>query len=232
MIRVRPADDRGRARFGWLDSRHTFSFGHYYDPDHMGYGTLRVINEDRVAPGAGFDTHGHRDMEIVTCVLEGALEHRDSLGNGSVIRPGDIQRMTAGTGILHSEFNASSRQPVHLLQIWILPERKGLDPGYEQKHFDGEDGRLWLVASREAREGSVTIHQDADIYMARLAEGGRIEHGLAVGRLAWIQLARGAVELNDRTLSAGDGVAIEDESALSILGRSRNAEFLLFDMAG
>lgn len=232
MIRMRRSDERGRARFGWLDSRHTFSFGHYHDPDHMGFGTLRVINEDRVAPGTGFDTHGHRDMEIVTYVLEGGLEHRDSLGNGSVIRPGDVQRMTAGTGIRHSEFNASSEVPVHLLQIWILPERPGLTPGYEEKHFDASEieGALRLVASRDARGGSLIIHQDADIYATRLAPGQRVDHVLADGRMAWLQLARGSIELNGRLLAEGDGAAIEAEPVLSIRTAADEAEFLLFDM--
>jgi len=232
MIRMRRSDERGRARFGWLDSRHTFSFGHYYDPDYMGFGTLRVINEDRVSPGTGFDTHGHRDMEIVTYVLEGGLEHRDSLGNGSVIRPGDVQRMTAGTGIRHSEFNASSEVPVHLLQIWILPERSGLTPGYEEKHFGTAaiEGGLRLVASGDARDGSLTIHQDADIYATRLAPGQRVDHALADGRMAWLQLARGSVELNGRLLAEGDGAAIEAEPILSIRTAADEAEFLLFDM--
>lgn len=232
MIRMRLAGHRGTANFGWLDSRHTFSFGHYYDPDHMGFGPLRVINEDRVSPGAGFGTHGHRDMEIISYVLDGALEHRDDIGNGSIIRPGDVQRMTAGTGIRHSEFNASAEDPVHFLQIWILPERPGLDPGYEQKHFEADaiESGLQLVASRDGREGSVTIHQDVDIYAARLADGHGAQAPLADDRRAWLHVARGVVELNGQPMSAGDGAAIENEPSLSIRSRAAGTEILLFDM--
>lgn len=232
MIKVRRSDERGKANFGWLDSRHSFSFGHYRDPEHMGFSDLRVINEDWVAAGGGFDTHPHRDMEIVTWVLEGALAHRDSLGNGSVIRPGDIQRMTAGTGILHSEYNASKTDPVHLLQIWILPERAGLTPGYEEKHFEPADldGRLRLVASRDGRDGAVTIHQDAELHIGRLRTGDTVSHALAEGRHAWVQVARGAVSVGDVTLSQGDAVAVSQETELCIRADG-DAEVLLFDLA-
>ena len=233
MIQIRRGYDRGRASFGWLDSRHTFSFGHYYDPQHMGFGTLRVINEDIVQPGAGFDTHGHRDMEIISYVLEGALEHRDSIGNGSVIRPGEIQRMTAGTGIRHSEFNASKREPVRFLQIWILPERAGLEPGYEQRHF--EDAELSdgfrLVASGDARGDSIRIHQDVDLFAVRPIDGRRIHHRLAEGRRAWIQVARGRIDLNGQTMEAGDGAAVRDEPDLAVSAVGGGAEVLLFDMS-
>lgn len=232
MIVMRRAEDRGRANLGWLDSRHTFSFGHYYDPDQMGFGTLRVINEDRVSPGTGFGTHGHRDMEIVSYVLDGELQHRDDIGNGSIIRPGDIQRMSAGTGIRHSEYNPSSEKAVHFLQIWILPERPGLEPGYEQTHFgDGAiDGALRLVASRDGREGSVTIHQDVDLHAARLGDGDTVDFVLRPGRRAWLHVARGSVELNGKSMNAGDGAAIEDEPALTVGSRSAATEILLFDM--
>ena len=231
MLAVRQAERRGQANFGWLDSRHTFSFGHYYDPEHMGFGPLRVINEDRVQPGQGFGTHGHRDMEIISYVLDGALEHKDSMGNGSIIRPGDLQRMTAGTGVRHSEFNASDRELVHFLQIWILPERDGLEPGYEQKNFpDAEKrGRLRLVGSRDGRDGSVTIHQDVDLYAALLAGGERVRYTLAAGRKGWLQLARGSASLNDRELDPGDGVAMEGPLEVSVAASS-DAEILLFDM--
>ena len=207
MIAIRHAEDRGLANLGWLNSRHSFSFGQYYDPNFMGFGPLRVINEDRVQPGQGFDTHGHQDMEIISYVLDGALEHKDSLGNGSVIRPGDVQRMTAGTGVRHSEFNASDSDPVHFLQIWILPEQDGLKPGYEQQTFSDQErrGRLRLVGSRDGRDGSVTIHQDVDLYATVLADGQRVGHELAGGRRAWVQVARGSVKLNERQLYPGDG---------------------------
>ena len=233
MIQVRRANERGRAAFGWLDSRHTFSFGDYYDPKHMGFGPLRVINDDRVQPGAGFGTHGHRDMEILSYVLEGALEHKDSLGTGSVIRPGDVQRMSAGTGIQHSEFNPDRAHPVRFLQIWIEPERQGLTPSYEEKHFaEGERrNQLRLVASRSARDGSLAIHQDADVYAALLDDGKTLSHALRAGRQAWLQVARGEVELNGQKLAEGDGAAIRGESELAIRGRSAEAEILLFDLA-
>ncbi len=231
MLAIRPADERGLANLGWLDSRHTFSFGHYYDPQFMGFGPLRVINEDRVKPGQGFDTHGHSDMEIISYVLDGALEHKDSLGTGSIIRPGDVQRMTAGTGVRHSEFNASDTDPVHFLQIWVLPEQNGLEPGYEQKAFpdDEKRGRLRLVGSRDGRDGSVTIHQDVDLYASLLASGDELTYELGEGRNGWLQVARGSVRLDDNELSAGDGVALTGDRTLQLAGVD-DAEILLFDM--
>ena len=231
MISIRSAQSRGVANFGWLDSRHTFSFGNYYDPNYMGFADLRVINEDKVAPGQGFGTHGHRDMEIISYVLEGALEHKDSIGTGSVIRPGDVQRMSAGTGIRHSEFNASQTEPVHFLQIWILPEQEGIAPGYEQKTFTKEEkrGRLRLVGSRDGREGSITIHQNVNFYAASLQNGETVNHSLAEGGVAWLQVARGAVQLNEQMLTAGDGAVIE-ESQITLQGASNDTEVLLFDM--
>ena len=232
MLAIRHSEDRGLANFGWLDSRHTFSFGHYYDPNFMGFGPLRVINEDRVQPGKGFDTHGHRDMEIISYVLDGALEHKDSMGNGSVIRPGDVQRMSAGTGVRHSEFNASETDPVHFLQIWILPEKQGLEPGYEQRHFAADDkrGQLRLVGSRDGREGSVTIHRDADLYATLLDDGDSVSHELATGRKGWIQIARGSALLNEKQLGAGDGAAVEGPATIRLTASSAT-EILLFDMA-
>jgi hypothetical protein len=232
MITVRPAEQRGPTDIGWLDSRHTFSFGDYFDPRHMGFGPLRVINEDRVKPGAGFATHGHSDMEIVSYVLAGALAHKDSLGTGSTIRPGDVQRMSAGTGIRHSEFNASQTEPVHFLQIWILPEKAGLAPGYEQKHFPAAEkrGRLRLVAARDGREGAVKLNRDADLYSALLAPGETVTHAFRPGRKGWLQVARGVVRLGDMHLRAGDGAAIDGEPALAVTGHE-DAEILLFDMA-
>lgn len=234
MQTLRKAEDRGRANFGWLDSRHTFSFGHYFDPDHMGYGPLRVINDDRIAGGQGFPTHPHADMEIVTYVLDGALAHKDSLGNGSQIRPGDVQRMSAGTGIRHSEFNASPDELVHLLQIWIIPEKRGLAPSYEQTTFDaaGKRGALRLIGSRDGRDGSVTIHQDVDLYATLLGEGEAVTHDLAAGRKSWVQVARGTVKLNGEQLRPGDGVAVEDAATVALVGSSDDAEVLLFDMGG
>ena len=231
MITLRKSRDRGIANFGWLDSRHTFSFGHYYDPTQMGFGPLRVINEDRVAPGGGFPTHGHANMEIISVVLAGALEHRDSLGTGSVIRPGDVQRMSAGSGIQHSEFNASKTEPVHFLQIWIQPDRLNIAPGYEQKHFDpaARRDRLCLLASGDGREGSLTMRQDADLFGSLLAAGGVVEHAFAPGRRGWLQVARGEVECNGQRLYAGDGAAIEGEAALRVQATTE-AEFLLFDL--
>lgn len=233
MITIRPAQERGAANFGWLDSRHTFSFGNYYDPHHMGFADLRVINEDKVTPGKGFGTHGHRDMEIISYVLEGALEHKDSIGTGSVIRPGDVQRMSAGTGIQHSEFNASNTDPVHFLQIWLLPEKKGIEPGYEQKNFSEAEkrGTLRLMGSRDGRDGSITIHQNVDLYASVLSEGEAVDHTLPEGRVAWVQVARGAVQLNGHTLTAGDGAAISEESQITLQGAAESAEVLLFDMA-
>lgn len=233
MITIRSAQDRGVANFGWLDSRHTFSFGNYYDPNHMGFASLRVINEDKVTPGQGFGTHGHRDMEIVSYVISGALEHKDSIGTGSVIRPGDVQRMSAGTGIRHSEFNASDTNPVHFLQIWILPERGGIEPSYEQKTFSEAEKRsqLRLVGSRDGRDGSITIHQDVDLYASLLRDGETVNHSLQAGRVAWLQVVQGAVQLNDRLLSAGDGAAISEETMIALRGAADDAEVLLFDMA-
>ena len=230
MITVRKAEDRGHFDHGWLDTRHTFSFADYHDPAHMGFRHLRVINEDRVAPGQGFPTHGHRDMEIISYVLEGALEHRDSLGTGSVIRPGEVQRMTAGTGVTHSESNPSRTEPVHFLQIWILPARRGLTPGYEQKVLDEKRGVLRTIASPDGREGSVTIHQDVTLYAALLDEGMEVVHTPAPGRHAWVQVARGAVTLNGRPLAVGDGAAISDEPSLRLAGTAPS-EVLLFDLA-
>lgn len=232
MLTLRRAEERGRANFGWLDSRHTFSFGSYFDPAHMGFGALRVINDDRVAGGEGFPPHPHADMEIVSYVLDGALEHKDSLGTGSVIRPGDVQRMSAGSGIRHSEFNASPAEPVHFLQIWIIPLRKGLKPGYEQKTFSKEEkrGKLRLVGSRDGRNSSVTIHQDVDLYATVLGEGDTVTHELKRGRKAWVQVARGAVRLNGEALREGDGVAVEEAGRLEFAGRASDAEVLLFDL--
>jgi len=232
MISVRRADERGHADHGWLDTRHTFSFADYHDPKYLGFRGLRVINEDRVQPGQGFPPHGHRDMEIVSYVLAGALEHKDSMGTGSVIRPGDVQRMSAGTGVRHSEYNHSKDEPVHFLQVWILPERRGLEPGYEQRHFSDADKRagLRLIASREGTDGSVTIHADARIYAAVVEQGQRLRHALAEHRHAWLQVARGAITLNDRPLVHGDGAAVSGEPALTIAGAER-AEVLVFDLA-
>jgi hypothetical protein len=233
MITIRPANERGAANFGWLDTRHTFSFGNYYDPNHMGFASLRVINEDKISPSMGFGTHGHRDMEIVTYVLAGALEHQDSIGNGSMIRPGDVQRMSAGTGIRHSEFNASSTEPVHLLQIWLLPAQAGIEPSYEQIYIAPEEkqGQLRLIGSPDGREGSVTIHQDVNLYATRLANGNQVDHTLSPDRVAWVQVARGAVELNGHTLTAGDGAAVSDLEQLTLIGTADESEVLLFDMA-
>jgi quercetin 2,3-dioxygenase len=232
MVNVRPGDARGHVGLGWLDSRHSFSFGHYYDPAHMGFRALRVINEDRVEPGTGFDPHPHRDMEILTYVLEGALQHEDSMGNGSTIRPGEVQRMSAGTGVVHSEHNASEREPVHLLQIWIEPREPGLAPGYEQKAFPAAErqGRLRLLASPDGREGSLTVHQDAALYAALLAEGDAVRHELGPDRHAWVQVARGAVTVNGQWVRAGDGVALSGETAVELRGE-QPSEVLLFDLA-
>ncbi len=232
MITLRPADARGHFDHGWLDTRHTFSFADYHDPKHMGFRALRVINEDRVRPSEGFGTHGHRDMEILTCVLEGRLAHRDSTGTGSTIGPGEVQRMSAGTGILHSEFNASDVEPVHFLQIWILPERYGMPPGYEQRRFPDEErrGTLRLVASRDGAHGSVTIHPDVRVYAGVLDAGERASLELAEGRHAWVQVARGKIRLNEQPLGAGDGAAVTAERRLSIEG-VEEAELLVFDLA-
>jgi hypothetical protein len=229
---IRKADERGAGDFGWLDTRHSFSFGQYYDPQHMGFGPLRVINEDRVAPGGGFPAHPHKDMEIISYVLDGALAHKDSTGVGSIVRPGDVQRMSAGTGVRHSEYNASDRSPVHFLQIWIVPERDGLAPGYEQKRFGVEEkrGRLRLIASRDGREGSLTIHRDVDLYATVLNAGESVSHDIAPGRGAWVQVARGALAVNGAPLEAGDGIALSGADALRLEGREE-AEALVFDMA-
>jgi redox-sensitive bicupin YhaK (pirin superfamily) len=232
MIDIRPAETRGLASLGWLISRHSFSFGDYYDSRRMGFGPLRVINEDRVEPGAGFDTHGHRDMEIVSYVLDGALEHKDSIGTGSVIRPGDVQRMSAGTGIRHSEFNHSRQEAVHFLQIWLLPEKAGLKPSYEQKHFAPEEkrGRLRLVVSPDGAEGSVTLHQDARIYAALLDRGESVTHAIAPGRRPWLQVARGSLDLNGDWLRSGDGAAIQDLASITMAAHDPATEILLFDL--
>ncbi len=231
MITVRKSAQRGTTKIDWLDSRHSFSFGDYYDPQHMGFGPLRVINEDFVQPGEGFGMHPHRDMEIITYIVSGALEHRDSLGTGSVIRPGDVQRMTAGTGIRHSEFNPSATESVHLLQIWILPEQKNLTPSYEQRAFSDEErrGQLRLIAARDGRNGAVTIHQDADVYASLLDSGQTVTHDLADGRTAWLQLIKGEITLNGAKLTPGDGAAITDERSLKIAA-TEPSELLLFDL--
>ena len=231
MITIRRSEDRGAADHGWLDSKHTFSFAGYHHPEHMGFRSLRVLNEDRVAARGGFPTHGHREMEIVSYVIDGALGHQDSTGTGSVIRPGDIQRMTAGSGIHHSEENASRTDGVHFLQIWIHPDTPRLPPGYEQKHFDEKDrqGQLRLVGSRDGREGSIVIHQDVSLYASLLAPGDRVEHTLASGRHAWIQLVRGTITVNGKTLKAGDGAAISNEEKL-VIEASTPSELLLFDL--
>ena len=229
MIVTRRGEDRGRTQTDWLDSRHTFSFGEYYDPRHMGFRDLRVINEDRVAPGRGFGTHGHRDMEILSYVLRGALSHTDSTGGGGVIRPGDVQRMTAGRGVRHSEQNHSTTEPVHFLQIWILPEEEGLEPGYEQRTFALDEG-LTLVASRDGQGGSVTVHQDVRLWAGGLAPEERVSRELARGRHAWLQVARGDVALNGTALRAGDGAAISGEERVEIAATTP-AEVLLFDLA-
>jgi hypothetical protein len=231
MIELRKSTERGHANHGWLDSYHTFSFADYVDPRHMGVSALRVINEDRVAPGAGFPTHGHRDMEIISYVLEGALEHKDSMGNGSVIRPGEVQRMSAGTGVRHSEVNASKSELVHFLQIWILPDRAGHTPGYEQKQFAPAtlSGQLCMIASPDGRDGSVTIHQDARLYATRLDHDQSVTHTLAPGRSAYVHVARGRVALNGNALAAGDGAHIQHETQLR-LDHGDSAEVLLFDL--
>ena len=232
MIQIRKAKDRGHADHGWLDTYHTFSFSTYHDRNHMGFRSLRVMNEDVVAPGQGFGTHPHRDMEIVTYVLSGALEHKDSMGNGEVLRPGEFQRMSAGTVITHSEFNPSADEPVHLYQIWLFPERKGIEPSYEQKRFPEADrhNRLRLVASRDAEDGSLLIHQDARIYLSTLDEGRSVRHVLDPGRHAWLQVLKGSVRLNGEPLETSDGAAVSGESELEITAREP-AEILLFDLS-
>ena len=232
MITVRKAEERGHFNFGWLNTYHTFSFGDYYDPRNMGFRSLRIINEDWVGEGRGFPTHPHRDMEIITYILEGALEHRDSMGTGSVIRPGEVQRMSAGTGVTHSERNPSDTEGVHLLQIWIMPDKRNYPPSYEQKAYADEEkrGRLRLIASPDGLEDSVTIHQDARLYASLLEPGEQIVHELGPGRHAWVQVVRGAVEVNGTRLGQSDGAAISKEDALAISARD-SSEILLFDMA-
>jgi redox-sensitive bicupin YhaK (pirin superfamily) len=232
MITIRKSEDRGHFDLGWLDTYHTFSFDQYYDTAHMHFRSLRVINEDRVQPAHGFPTHSHRDMEIITYILSGALEHRDSMGNGSVIRPGDAQRMTAGAGVSHSESNPSDVEPVHLLQIWILPETNGLPPSYEEKHFSDEQrrNRLRLMASKDGRDGSVKIHQNAQVYATLLDSGKTVVHRLAEDRYAWLQVARGTIRLNEMELKQGDGAAVRKENELRITAHDQ-AELLLFDLA-
>ncbi|MBE9195543.1 pirin family protein [Synechocystis sp. LEGE 06083] len=231
MITLRPSAARGRGKLDWLDSYFSFSFSHYYDPAHINFSNLRVINEDYIAPGKGFATHGHQDMEIITYVLEGELKHQDSIGNGSIIRPGDVQRMSAGTGILHSEFNPSPDQSVHLLQIWITPNQLGVEPSYEQKFFSTEDkqGKLRLVASPDGRDGSVTIHQDAHIFASVLGEGETISYSLS-NRQAWLQIVRGHLTLNGKTFKTGDGAGISGEQTITFTGQEGATEFLLFDL--
>jgi redox-sensitive bicupin YhaK (pirin superfamily) len=231
MIETRLANDRGHARHGWLDSFHSFSFADYYDPDHQGFGPLRVINEDRVQPGMGFGAHSHRDMEIISYVLEGGLAHRDSMGNGSVITPGDVQRMSAGTGVTHSEYNASDRDLVHFLQIWIVPDRRGVAPSYEEKRFDADSkrGRLRLIASPDGADGSVTIHQDARVYAGLFDAGESALHALAPGRRAYVHVIRGDIETNDELLHAGDALKITGETELQ-LANAHSAEVLVFDL--
>ncbi len=233
---IRRSHERGHANHGWLDSHHTFSFADYYDPRHMGFGALRVINEDRVAAGQGFPTHGHRDMEIVSYVLSGGLEHRDSMGNGSVLRPGHVQRMTAGTGVRHSEFNASHSEPVHFLQIWIEPDTRGIKPSYEERIYSEAErqGALRLIGSRDGRHGSVQIHQDLDLHATLLAPGDRVQHTLAPGRRAWVHVARGAVTLNGERLAAGDAAALGEAGPLELVGEANieaSSEVLVFDLA-
>lgn len=240
MITIRPQDQRGVADFGWLDSKHSFSFGNYYDPEQMGFASLRVINEDKVMPGKGFGTHGHQDMEIISYVLAGELEHKDSMGNGSVIRPGDVQRMSAGTGVRHSEFNASATNPVHFLQIWILPDLTGLEPSYEEKNFSSKikHGQLTLVGSRDGRDNSITIHQDVNLYLGSLTKSDRLTYQIPEQRAVWVQVVKGEVKLNELLLQAGDGAAITEETEIAIVAGNPknssdelNSEFLLFDMA-
>ncbi|MFT3839151.1 MAG: pirin family protein [Myxococcaceae bacterium] len=231
MIAVRRASQRGHADHGWLNTFHTFSFADYYDEEHMGFRSLRVLNDDTVSAGQGFGTHGHKDMEIVSYVLEGALSHKDSMGTGSTIKPGDVQRMSAGTGVMHSEFNGSKSDPVHFLQIWLLPDKGGIAPGYEQKNFSAADkrGQLKLIASPDGRDGSVTIHTDAKVYAGTFDAGQKAELSISKGRGAWVHVAQGTAKVNGQALAAGDGVALEDESAVSVEGVS-GGEVLVFDL--
>jgi len=231
MLNVRKSNERGGASFGWLNSQHTFSFGHYHDPKHMGFGPLRVINEDKVQPGRGFDSHGHRDMEIISYVLDGALEHKDSMGNGSVLRYGDVQIMSAGSGVVHSEYNHSKTEGVHFLQIWIMPNVGGAEPRYEEKHFDAADktGKLRLIGSPDGREGSVSIRQDAALYATILDGADQVEHALAGGRQAYVHVVRGQVTVNGIALEGGDALKVSDEAAVT-LSKAADAEVLLFDL--
>ena len=232
MIKLRPAKERGHANHGWLDSYHTFSFADYQDPDYMGFRNLRVINEDRVQAAQGFGTHSHRDMEIISYVLEGQIEHKDSMGTGSIIKPGDVQRMSAGTGVTHSEFNPSKKELLHFLQIWILPEKTGLKPSYEQRSFKKEDklNKLCLVASNDSQSGAVKIHQDVNLFISLLDKDKKVEHRLKEGRHAWIQVAGGSIIINNVSLNAGDGVAISEDKLLTITAKTPS-EILLFDLA-
>jgi redox-sensitive bicupin YhaK (pirin superfamily) len=232
MIKIRKSEDRGTTQLDWLDSKHTFSFGDYYDPEHMGFGALRVINEDKVNPSGGFGTHPHRDMEILTYVLEGELEHKDTLGTGSIIKPGDVQRMSAGTGIYHSEYNASKDAPVHLLQIWIIPESKGLTPSYEQKDFTArrKSGELTLLASRDGYRDSLSIHQDVSLYVLDLVPGQSFKYVLKDDRMAWLQVARGSVSFNGQHITQGDGATLSDKQTLEFQAQE-NAEILIFDLS-
>jgi hypothetical protein len=232
MIHIRKSDDRGQADHGWLKAKHSFSFGDYYDPDHMGYRVLRVINEDRVKPSNGFGTHPHRDMEIITYILEGALEHKDSMGTGSIIRPGDVQYMSAGSGVLHSEYNPSDKEGVHLLQIWLLPDEKNAKPRYAQQSFSAgeKQGKLKLVASKSGEAGSIAVRQDVKLYASLLNEGESTSLPLPSKRHAWIQVARGSIELNGKKLEQGDGAAVDDEKTLEFRGLSMGSEFLVFDL--
>jgi redox-sensitive bicupin YhaK (pirin superfamily) len=232
MIRIRRSSERGHADHGWLNSFHTFSFADYHDPKHMSFGALRVINEDRITPGAGFPTHPHRDMEIISYVLEGAIEHKDSMGTGSVIRPGDVQRMTAGRGVTHSEYNHSKSEGAHFLQIWILPNKPSLSPGYEQKTFSDSDkrGKWRLVASEDGREGSLVVHQDVALHVANLAKGEKVPYEAKKGRRLWLQVARGTVKVGAEILNQGDGAAVSDEAAISVEAEDAS-EVLLFDLS-
>ncbi len=232
MITLRKAADRGHFDFGWLDTAHTFSFGEYHDPEHMGFRALRVINDDLIAPAQGFGTHGHRDMEILSWIAEGALEHKDSLGTGSVIRPGDLQRMSAGKGVRHSEFNPSPKERTRLLQIWLLPTRSGMEPSYEQKHFpvEGRTNRLQLIASPDGRDGAVSVHQDAELWTAVLEAGRSVKHTFQPGRHGWLQVVRGEIEVNGQPLTQGDGASFSDEKTLELRAKLA-AEILLFDLA-
>lgn len=233
MIRIQKSEDRGHSQYGWLDSRHSFSFADYYDPQNLGFRSLRVINEDHVRPGAGFGEHPHHDMEILSIVLSGSLAHRDSMGNGSILTAGDVQRMTAGSGVRHSEANPSLEEPVHFLQIWILPERQGLEPGYQERHFEREDklGRLALIASREGGNGALTIHQDVAIYATVLEPGAKpLRHSLGADRHAWVQVIEGEIKINGQTLAAGDAAAVSDESEITLEAETPS-EAIVFDLA-